>query len=299
MDALGGPASPITTLTDGHSHGQAWPQSDPSNSRKSHMADAPLGVSALSHPSNVTLRAQDVHAALNGHGAARDSLTDGLASVSTASLGQGGIAAAAPQPVPGSYSLPYQQPTFATHYVDSAQSIHQQPKPQPLQQPQPAVIPLQASLSSTGALSGSRSSKQTPSSAKAGPAVAGMGTQQVSNSVAAQPMAGAVPAAATRRVLTKPSEGVKNEGYDNENSDLVLRVGDVVVHSNPTHGVLRRYTIQHMLGQVRGSTHTLTHTHHVPLWVCERPPGLCDQSRATCKDQRLHAPWVHGHACHV
>ncbi len=45
---------------------------------------------------------------------------------------------------------------------------------------------------------------------------------------------------------------MKNDGYDNENSDLVLRTGDALINHNPTHGVLRKYTIHGMLGQVRG-----------------------------------------------
>ncbi len=32
-----------------------------------------------------------------------------------------------------------------------------------------------------------------------------------------------------RRVLTKPSEGVENQGYDNTNWDLVVAVHDVFV----------------------------------------------------------------------
>jgi dual specificity protein kinase YAK1 len=54
-----------------------------------------------------------------------------------------------------------------------------------------------------------------------------------------------------RRVLTKPSEGTRNEGYDNDNSDLILRVGDTLVNHNPSHGITRHYLIQSMLGQVR------------------------------------------------
>lgn len=57
-------------------------------------------------------------------------------------------------------------------------------------------------------------------------------------------------AAKPRRVLTKPSLGVKNEGFDNENSDLILYVGDVLLHNNPSSGINRKYVIQEMLGQV-------------------------------------------------
>ncbi|KAK9828495.1 hypothetical protein WJX72_000356 [[Myrmecia] bisecta] len=46
------------------------------------------------------------------------------------------------------------------------------------------------------------------------------------------------------RCLTKPSVGTSNDGYDNANSDLILRVGDVLTSSS---GV--RYTVQDMLGQ--------------------------------------------------
>lgn len=37
-----------------------------------------------------------------------------------------------------------------------------------------------------------------------------------------------------RRVLTKPSEAVENNGYDNANSDLVVCVHDVFVSSTGT-----------------------------------------------------------------
>ncbi|KAK9674782.1 dual specificity protein kinase yak1, variant 2 [Basidiobolus ranarum] len=46
-----------------------------------------------------------------------------------------------------------------------------------------------------------------------------------------------------RRVLTKPSQGVKNEGYDNENSDYILYVNDVLgVDSG------HQYVVQDILG---------------------------------------------------
>jgi len=31
-----------------------------------------------------------------------------------------------------------------------------------------------------------------------------------------------------RRVLTKPSKGIKNDGYDNEDSDYILYVNDIL-----------------------------------------------------------------------
>ena len=55
-----------------------------------------------------------------------------------------------------------------------------------------------------------------------------------------------------KRALTKPSEGIKNDGHDNEHSDLVLYVSDALVHNNPSSGTIRTYTIQEMLGQVGG-----------------------------------------------
>ncbi|KAL6747277.1 kinase-like domain-containing protein [Haematococcus lacustris] len=58
-----------------------------------------------------------------------------------------------------------------------------------------------------------------------------------------------MPALTPRRVLTKPAAGVKNDGYDNENSDLVLAVGDCLLNHNPGSGVSRSYCVQDMLGQ--------------------------------------------------
>ncbi|GFH22245.1 uncharacterized protein HaLaN_19678 [Haematococcus lacustris] len=46
-----------------------------------------------------------------------------------------------------------------------------------------------------------------------------------------------------------PAEGVRNGGYDNENSDLVLAVGDCLLNHNPGSGVSRSYCVQDMLGQ--------------------------------------------------
>ncbi|KAJ1931838.1 dual specificity protein kinase yak1, partial [Linderina pennispora] len=46
-----------------------------------------------------------------------------------------------------------------------------------------------------------------------------------------------------RRVLTKPSEGVKNDGFDNENSDYILYVNDVIGDQEG-----KQYLIIEMLG---------------------------------------------------
>jgi dual specificity protein kinase YAK1 len=35
-----------------------------------------------------------------------------------------------------------------------------------------------------------------------------------------------------RRPITKPSEGVVNDGWDNENADLIMHVDDVLVSSH-------------------------------------------------------------------
>eukprot|EP00798_Chlamydomonas_sp_ICE-L_P017976 gene17976-24382_t len=51
-----------------------------------------------------------------------------------------------------------------------------------------------------------------------------------------------------KRVLTKPSEGIKNEGYDNENSDYILYVGDSLINQQPSNGISRTYVIREMLG---------------------------------------------------
>ena len=47
-----------------------------------------------------------------------------------------------------------------------------------------------------------------------------------------------------KRVLTKPSVGVKNDGYDNENSDLILYVNDVLINHQPSSNICRKYAIQ-------------------------------------------------------
>lgn len=36
-------------------------------------------------------------------------------------------------------------------------------------------------------------------------------------------------------MLTKPSKGVKNDGYDNEDSDYILYVNDILGHEDNGH----------------------------------------------------------------
>lgn len=50
-----------------------------------------------------------------------------------------------------------------------------------------------------------------------------------------------------RRVLTKPSKGVKNDGFDNEDSDYILYVNDIL--GNEENGHKNRYLILDVLGQ--------------------------------------------------
>jgi dual specificity protein kinase YAK1 len=50
-----------------------------------------------------------------------------------------------------------------------------------------------------------------------------------------------------RRVLTKPSKGVKNDGYDNEDSDYILYVNDILGQEESGHK--NRYLILDVLGQ--------------------------------------------------
>lgn len=38
-----------------------------------------------------------------------------------------------------------------------------------------------------------------------------------------------------RRVLTKPSKGLKNDGYDNEDSDYILYVNDILGNEDNGH----------------------------------------------------------------
>eukprot|EP00798_Chlamydomonas_sp_ICE-L_P024982 gene24982-10644_t len=53
-----------------------------------------------------------------------------------------------------------------------------------------------------------------------------------------------------KRALTKPSIGTKNDGYDNENSDLILCVGDPLTNQQPGGVAMNRhYVIKDMLGQ--------------------------------------------------
>jgi len=44
-----------------------------------------------------------------------------------------------------------------------------------------------------------------------------------------------------RRVLTKPSKGVKNDGYDNEDSDYILYVNDILGSEEAGH----KYVVEH------------------------------------------------------
>lgn len=50
-----------------------------------------------------------------------------------------------------------------------------------------------------------------------------------------------------RRALTQPSVGVKNDGLDNENTDLIMYVNDALVNCRP--GLTKTYVVQEMLGQ--------------------------------------------------
>ncbi|GAB7362019.1 hypothetical protein MBLNU230_g2054t1 [Neophaeotheca triangularis] len=50
-----------------------------------------------------------------------------------------------------------------------------------------------------------------------------------------------------RRVLTKPSKGLKNDGYDNEDSDYILYVNDILGSEETNHK--NRYLILDVLGQ--------------------------------------------------
>jgi len=50
-----------------------------------------------------------------------------------------------------------------------------------------------------------------------------------------------------RRVLTKPSKGVKNDGFDNEDSDYILYVNDILGSEETNHK--NRYLILDVLGQ--------------------------------------------------
>ena len=72
--------------------------------------------------------------------------------------------------------------------------------------------------------------------------------QQQQQQQQARPRAAAA-VQAPPRVLTKPSLGTKNDGHDNDNSDLILLVNDVLVNHQPLSGINRVYVIQDMLGQ--------------------------------------------------
>ncbi|KAK0637299.1 kinase-like domain-containing protein [Bombardia bombarda] len=52
-----------------------------------------------------------------------------------------------------------------------------------------------------------------------------------------------------RRVLTKPSKGVKNDGFDNEDSDYILYVNDILGSEESGHNRRNRYLILDVLGQ--------------------------------------------------
>ena len=45
-----------------------------------------------------------------------------------------------------------------------------------------------------------------------------------------------------RRVLTKPSKGVKNDGYDNEDSDYILYVNDILGSEEAGHKYVLLYS---------------------------------------------------------
>lgn len=51
-----------------------------------------------------------------------------------------------------------------------------------------------------------------------------------------------------KQILTRPSLGVRNDGYDNEHSDLILIIGDPLIHYQSS-GSTRHYVISDMLGQ--------------------------------------------------
>ena len=75
------------------------------------------------------------------------------------------------------------------------------------------------------------------------------------------------PGSHPKRSLTKPSEGTKNDGHDNENSDLILYVNDALINHQPNNGICRRYVIQEMLGQG-----TFGQVSLAPQWLRLFPP---------------------------
>lgn len=100
-----------------------------------------------------------------------------------------------------------------------------------------------------------------------------------------------------KRVLTKPSQGVKNEGFDNENSDLILYVGDVLLHHNPSSGISRKYVIQDMLGQVRGHSCVVGRGVRQHVWMRAVHAGRAGRdvwSRRTGHVHRLLVCSLHG-----
>lgn len=84
-----------------------------------------------------------------------------------------------------------------------------------------------------------------------------------------------------KRALTKPSEGVKNDGHDNEHSDLVLYMSDTLVHNNPSSGTVRTYTIQEMLGQVRGLAVAVACVHSLRAFACIAVCGMKERHMHT------------------
>ena len=64
------------------------------------------------------------------------------------------------------------------------------------------------------------------------------------NLVHSASVAAGLPQATRGRPLTKPEVPAKNDGFDNENSDLIIYEGDVFVSQTG-----RRYQVTEMLGQ--------------------------------------------------
>jgi hypothetical protein len=51
-------------------------------------------------------------------------------------------------------------------------------------------------------------------------------------------------------VLTNPSEGLKNEGYDNENYDLIISTGDKIISQQSFGNSKDRvYIVEELLGK--------------------------------------------------
>jgi dual specificity protein kinase YAK1 len=51
-----------------------------------------------------------------------------------------------------------------------------------------------------------------------------------------------------RKLLTDPCKGVKNNGLDNANCDLIVRVGDRIISPNSNRGQKYVYVIESLLG---------------------------------------------------